>query len=221
MSHVDNLAFLPLTVALPPGHLFQAHIVGLVGEWCLFESRDGSGRAKKSVSCFLQPEIGDEVMIFSGDPHAFVLSVLSRSSSACSASIHLPKNSQLTCMEGNLLIESASLTLRGQDDLKLQSASLSMLAKHSDLRMERVNGWFGMIDVRTIGLRLVANQFTSMCGRLIQRAKESFRWVDGKDELRAGHVRIQAKEHVRVTAEHASIRAKGFVKIDGQKIDLG
>jgi hypothetical protein len=67
----------------------------------------------------------------------------------------------------------------------------------------------------------VAQQMTSTVGRLIQRARDSVRWIDNADETRAGRVRMQVEERMHVTARHATILAEGQVKIDADKIDLG
>ncbi len=70
-------------------------------------------------------------------------------------------------------------------------------------------------------IEYAAKTLSSKVGRLLSRALESFRSVDGLDETRAGRSRTTVRDDHRLKAGHITAQAKGFVKIDGQKIDLG
>ena len=65
------------------------------------------------------------------------------------------------------------------------------------------------------------NTLSATLGRLLSRSIESFRSVQGLDETRAGRSSTIVQDHHQLRAGHITTRAEGFVKIDGQKIDLG
>lgn len=221
MKTNNNLAYLIHQNNSSSEVFFQVRVTGIAGEWFLLSDSLNCDRAKVSASCLLKPEVGDQVLVFNGKPNAFILTILVRANHQQSASIELPANCEIMCPEGQVTVNSQSIQLSAQDGIELDSTCVSVKSKTTEIRSDQLHGWFAQIDAKTIGMRLVATQVSTVFGRLIHRAKESFRWIESKDETRAGRLRIQAQENVQITSKHASIRAKGYVKIDGQKIDLG
>lgn len=218
----NNLAFqAEVNDCLPLG-LSQASVVGQVGNRYLLQAAEAPGQARLSASCLLRPAMGDEVLVFSGKgAEAYIVSVLERAAKGIAAEIELPGNTEVTCPTGKLSIHAQALSLSGRDTVALRGKSLSLQGEQTELRSRRLNGWFGEVDVKAISFKAFARHFSGVYDRVIQKAKESFRWVQGKDEVRAGRVRVHAKDHVQVTSTHTSIRTTGYVKIDGKKIDLG
>jgi hypothetical protein len=221
MSKQGNLAFLNEQSEQLENCFSQTRVVGVIGDWFLFEGRNLSGRAKLSADCFLKPGIGDEVLLFKGESQTFVLNVLARASMTEGAKIIFPNDSQLMCERGKLSIKADSLALQTKEAIELEGNALSLSANNMELRTQSFKGWCTDVDIKTFSIRIAANQLLSVCGRVMQHAKECFRWIEHTDQTRANRIRLHAKDHVQVTSTHASIRAQGFVKIDGQKIDLG
>lgn len=221
MKKHDNLAYLDVANDRPENSLFQARVVGVIGDWFLFEGGAMSGRAKLSADCFLRPGIGDEILLFTGQSQTFILNVLMRASTSDRATVVFPDQSELTCQKGQLSLNAQSLSIKAREAVDLQGTTLSFSARKTELRSERFKGWCAGIEVKSSSIRVAAHQLLSVFGRTIQRAKDSLRLIDNSDQTRARRVRIHANDHVQVTSTHASIRAQGFVKIDGQKIDLG
>lgn len=57
-------------------------------------------------------------------------------------------------------------------------------------------------------------------GRIVERAKESFREVEGVSQTRAGRIRTVAKAAYQVLAERATIKAEDDLELMGEKIHL-
>ena len=52
-------------------------------------------------------------------------------------------------------------------------------------------------------------------------ARDAYREVDGLSQLRAGHLRMVARDTFRAFADRLRMKAKKDAKIDGEKIYLG
>jgi hypothetical protein len=57
-------------------------------------------------------------------------------------------------------------------------------------------------------------------GRVVERAKETFREVDGVAQTRAGRIRTVARAAYQVLAERATIKAEQDLELMGEKIHL-
>jgi hypothetical protein len=70
-------------------------------------------------------------------------------------------------------------------------------------------------------IALAAQEVDSALGRLTQRAKRVFRFVEEIDQTRAGTVDLRAQGLVGIRGENAVIAARVLAKVDGEQIHLG
>lgn len=221
MNIKGNLAYQMETGANPPDAFLEVKIAGIVNDWYLFDHHVGSSRAKVSASCLLTPEVGDEVLVFAGKTNNYIMSVLERVNSERSPAIMFPVGAQLHCRSGELGLKAESVSIHGTTALDLNSQRLSVQSTDTKLRSVNFDTWIGKLDARALSIKLVANQVSTVVGRLIERAKQRFQWIEGVQETRAGRIRVTSSDRIQMTSKHTSIRAEGYVKIDGEKIDLG
>jgi hypothetical protein len=202
-----------VTIARPGGdpaiELTYATVTGRADRWFLFDAASHAPlRALRAESCLIEPECGDTVLVSAGGPNAmsYVLAVLARAQRS-GAALVLPGDVSLHTDDGALRVEAASVDVKAERSLTMHAPDIAMT---------------GVRGAMTFGtLSTVAQQVTSTVGRLIQRARDSVRWIENADETRAGRVRMQVEERMHVSARHATILAEGQVKIDAGKIDLG
>lgn len=221
MSTKDNLAYQMETGANSPDAFFEVRIAGIVNDWYLFDHHVGSSRAKVSASCLLTPDVGDEVLVFAGKTNNYIMSVLERANSGRNAEIVFPTGAQLHCPSGSLSLKAESVNINGTNTLDLNARTLSVQSTDAQLRSTNFDTWIGKLDARALSVKVVANQVSTVVGRLIERAKQRFQWIEGVHETRAGRIRMASSDRIQMTSKHTSIRAEGYVKIDGEKIDLG
>lgn len=183
----------------------------------------GLGQAQLAASCLLEPAVGDTVLLtYTGqDEPSFILAVLQRAASTTPAHLQLPGGNQLTSDSSGVRIQASSLSLNANTQLELNSAQLNVNAIDSSMTVKHWQGCFDTAESHAVNVKFTAKTLTSSIGRLIQRLVESFRATEGTDETRAGRIRVRARDHHQIDAGHLTHTAQGFVKIDGQKIDLG
>jgi len=160
-------------------------------------------------------------LVFAGKTNNYIMSVLERVNSHHPAEIMFASGAQVVCQSGTLGLTADRVNLNGTETLELNAHRLSMKSTKSELRSANFDAWIGKASAKALSIELVANQVSTVFGRLIARVKQSFRWIEGVDETRAQRIRMAASDHIQMTSKHTSIRAEGYVKIDGEKIDLG
>ena len=201
--------------------LGTATVTGISGEHFLL-SHPEILKARLAASCLLTPEAGDIVLVSHAAGHnsGFILAILQRNDPN-SGSLNLPGGAQLHTNRAGVELQTQNLYLNSASHLQLNSGTLDINAVSSTVKVKHWQGWFDTFESCAVNASFTAKTFSSQVGRLIQRLKESFRKIDGLDETRAGRVRVSVDDHHHIEAGHVTHTAKGFVKIDGQKIDLG
>lgn len=201
--------------------LCAATVTGAAGESFLLD-HPHIAQARPAASCLLEPAPGDTVLLTHADDGSpcFILAVLQRPQ-ADAGQLRLPGGNQLVSDTSGVRLHAEALSLNTASQLELNSAALKVNTVSADVNAKHWLGCFDTAETHAVNVRLTAKTFSSQVGRLIQRLMESFRKIDGLDETRAGRVRVSAQGHHHVDAGHLTHTAKGFVKIDGQKIDLG
>jgi Protein of unknown function (DUF3540) len=231
--HNDSARSAPLA-APTDFSLARATVTGVAGAWFFIEG-SCADRALRATSCLLAPEVGDLVLVSSGAaaPSAagqqaptllgaapFILAVLSRPE-ASSGVIEFPGGSRLLANEGGLQFAAQDIQLSASTRLGLSSPELTVSAAKGTVLFGHLTTVAQAVQARLGSLHCIAQNATTVVNRLVVRAVNSFRQTEQLDDSRAGRVRMQVAERFALSAEHASVQAKGQVKIDGQKIDLG
>ena len=101
-----------------------------------------------------------------------------------------------------------SLTIEAQGGVRIASG------RGIVLEAESVEAVAKRVTLRAGRLELLAQ-------RVVERARDAFRWFTGLHQVRARRARAVADETYTVRAGKASLRATGNMKIDGKQIDLG
>ncbi|WP_322997265.1 DUF3540 domain-containing protein [Castellaniella sp.] len=214
----------PLIQSLPAAtdtSLLQARIIGIVGDTFLTDTPSCPG-AQQAFSCLITPQVADLVLLspaHAGQP-AYVLAILQRTDPQ-QARLVLPGGTQLQADAAGLQLHAKNLSLGSQDTLSLRSGQLDITAVSAQTRITHWQGWFDTLQAHAVSIQYGAKTLSATLGRLISRSIESFRSVQGLDETRAGRSSTVVQDHHQLQAGHITARATGFVKIDGQKIDLG
>jgi hypothetical protein len=154
----------------------------------------------------------------SGD--AYILAVLSRAEPD-KAELLLPGGVAMRAEAGALTVQARQIDLQAGESATVQAPSVTLSGISGSVRFQRLEAAAQKMRAHFGAVHGVAQSVTTAVGRLVQRMGDSLRWIDEVDETRAGRVRMQVEDRFDIDARHASMRAVGQVKIDGEKIDLG
>ena len=77
------------------------------------------------------------------------------------------------------------------------------------------------VAIHTPRLRQVVGVLETQAKRIVERAGDSYRDVEGLAHIKAKQVRVAAKKTVRILSERLRMRAKKDTKVQAEKIYLG
>jgi hypothetical protein len=137
------------------------------------------------------------------------------------AVLTLPGGVELSSQAGHLSIHAKAIDLKAGIQVSVTTPKIDVTAFESEIKVLKVRAWFDALEAQAVHAKFAFQNLTTSAGRLLQRVRESFRWVDEVDETRAGRVRVKVEGAYQLQSRHATIHATGVVKVDGEKIDLG
>lgn len=203
----------------------QARASGTPAEWCVgivTEARDRQfvvtsgnlrARASSAASCLLEPNPGDSVACLRVAPdEVWILAVLQREESA---------EQVLRCHgDTRWVVEGGALTLQAPT-LKMRGDALDVSVQQTQLatdRAELVGRQFRLIagSVKVIGTML-----STVMDRVNHFSKHYLRTTDGIDRVSATHVECEAKQLLRMEAEHTLVNGSKLIKARGSQIHFG
>ncbi len=168
----------------------------------------GSGRvrARRASGCLVQPEPGDLVLAAcSAGLDPLIITVLVRATAA-----------------------PATLSVPGAEGLTLTAPMLALRAP--SLEVEAETGRFTITQTHVFGraahvvLDTVETLYTTLqqyAEKLVVKAAQALRIVDGIDSTTAGTVLVQAKQAHIVQAAQVVTSATEDVRLDGERISMG
>ncbi len=179
-------------------------------------------RARRAVSCLVQPEAGDFVLVtVPAHGVGYILAVLERPTESPARMV----------LEGDLDVHLGhgrfSVTAqRGvhfvtEERVDVAAAGVDIRAVDGSVFFERLSyvGTFVQAEVERV--KLLAASMDAVLDRWVQRVKRSVRVVEETDHVRAGNIDHAARESLHLRGRNALLTADELVKLDAEQIHLG
>lgn len=209
-----------------PVGLAYAEVTGRAGQWFFVNASDPSvDRVLRAEGCLIEPGCGDTVLVCRGDNGGmrgagYILAVLTIADPD-RVKLVLPAGVAMHCDGGALQVDATRIGLTATDTVDLAAKAVAVTGVRGDFVFHRLNASAREAHTRFGMVSTIAQHVTSTIGRLVQKTRDSFRWTENVDEIRAGRVHLQVKERLYMSAKDAALLAERQVKVDGKKIDLG
>ena len=150
--------------------------------------RFGDGRtalARRATSCLVEPLVGDRVLVAEEGDLAFLLAILEREAGAAT-SLSTAGDLEIAPRGKFVVTAPAGVHLATAHDMTLSATKLEAVADEASLmwKVVRVASRAAIAEIAKIDL--VAEQSTSVIGRVFQKAKRVFRSVEETETLRTG-----------------------------------
>jgi len=201
--------------------LRTATITGRADQW-FFVKETVALRLKRATSCLIEPQLGDVVLICDcGEGEVGFITAVLQSDREDQGAVVLPGGVTLNSSTDGLDIEARQIALKGEHSISLVAPHLEMNAAAATVRVSQWKSWSETMELHVVRATLNATSLTSHIGTAISRITSSWRKVEGLDEVQAGRSRLLVDGQHKVEAEHVTVKAQGYVRIDGKKIDLG
>lgn len=214
----------PLRKPAPASPVVQA--TGVVEEWsagaAAVRTPSGALRARRAVSCLVEPEAGDRVLVATDEEgQAFVLAVLERQAGAA---VRLGAEGDVTWSlpQGRFSVAAAQgIGLATAGQATVAAAALRVTAADAGLHLDKVSFLGRLVHAQAETVKLVAGALDQTLERFWHRVKRSYRFVAEQDHVRAGHLDYAAKENAHVRGKNTLVTAEQLVKVDAGQVHLG
>lgn len=190
-------------------------------EMLLVEAGSARLPARRAVSCLVEPEPGDLVLLGGGGERPYILAVLERRGTAplrlaVRGDLELAAGGRLA-LRGEMAAEMASptkLTLAAGDELTVTGRRARLLLE------EMVH--VGRSLASHVGkLKVVGEALETLADRILSRARRSYRFVGEGDHLRSGTIDHRAEGTLHLRGRDALVTASTIAKVDAGQIHLG
>jgi hypothetical protein len=176
--------------------------------------------AQKADGCLLTPELHDRVLLAEdGSAEGFILNVLIKS--GLRSDVVLPGNGTIRTSDGYLALKADNISVCGQKSAAVAAPEVSFTGVTARVSFLSFSFLTQTLAARVGKTATMIETLDTVCGRLTEHLKTSFRWIENFEQTKAGRISTIVKERFAVRARHASLLMEEDVSIDGKKIRLG
>ncbi|XYH93255.1 DUF3540 domain-containing protein [Sorangium sp. So ce1128] len=186
----------------------------------LVELGGGPVLARRAKSCLVAPDAGDRVLCATDGDQVFVLAVLEGEAGATTRIV----------AEGDLKVQATGrLGLGAGDQIEIAAArevglftgKLQIRAQAAAAAIEELGLVGRSLDAHLQKAVVVAERIETRADRLVQRAKQAFRFIEALEQVRAGVFDLRAEGLAAVRGENTIVAARTLAKLDGEQVKIG
>lgn len=167
--------------------------------------RGPSRPARRAKSCLVSVTPGDRVLCSVAADAVYVLAVLESAGA-----------------EPTRVVADGSLELQASGEVTIRGASLHMRAKSANVAIEELKVLGRSVEASFAEkATLFAERVESRASRMLQRAKQAFRFVTDLEQARVGNYDLRAESLAAVRGENTIVSARVLAKLDGEQVKIG
>lgn len=105
-------------------------------------------------------------------------------------------------------------------ELTLVGSVITAAADRAELLASRIGVKAHQLESHVDRLRSVAKVIDVRAGRIVERAKDTYREVSGLSQTRAGRLKLVAQKAAQLVGENTLLKARDRMKVKGERIHL-
>ena len=197
-------------------------VVGQEDHFYSVETDSGLYRVKRAVSCVVQPEVNDLVLVsLSSLGGGYILAVLERVEGA-KATLSFDSDVDIRTSEGSLSIASKQgIDLASTESINLIASRLGIASSEGEINISRLTFLGSFFEGSLETVKLLARTFDAITERFFRRTKRSYRFIEDTDQVKAGSLNYVADKSLMLRGTFSQMTAKEDVHIDGERINIG
>jgi hypothetical protein len=203
---MDNLARRHLSANAEQAY---AKVVSQADTFYSVEIESGLYRVRRAVSCVVQPEVNDLVLVsLSSLGGGYILAVLEREQGA-KATLSFDADVDIKTDEGSLSIASKQgIDLASPQEINLVSSSLGISSSKGEINIGRLSFLGNFFEGSLETVKLLARAFDSITDRFFRRTKRSYRFVEDTDQVKTGSINYIADKSLMLRGTFAQMTPK-------------
>ncbi|NOR58185.1 MAG: DUF3540 domain-containing protein [Sulfurimonas sp.] len=187
------------------GDKFCATVTSMDSDSFVVSNEYASFKAKKGVSCLVEPKISDEVLLYKADEeNIYITDVLAR---------HDISPIEIIAKDG-ISIKAKNITLNANE-------SLNSFADEANIVISKVNFLTKIATLKSETLNVIASMYQGAIDNLHMKSESVTRHVNGHEELQCNSSRKIVKESDVYNVNDSITIAGWQVKIDADQINMG
>jgi hypothetical protein len=178
--------------------------------------------ALRAFSCLVEPRV-DDVVLFSIDTRkqCHILSIIERPQ-ASDTNLEFPGNVTIGSANGQLNMHAnQGINMVSQQDISQVAESYTLVAKKALLSTDEMTVVGSTLVARIKNVRSFADRIETVAGNWLQKLTNSFRYIEGVDQLKARDAIHTVKNLYSMRSRQAAMLAKKDIKIDAERIHMG
>lgn len=186
----------------------------------MVSTSQGIVSARLAFSCLVQPVCGDIVLLSFRDGMPFVLSILER---GVAAPIEMRFAGSLSMMvAGDASLQaSGSTAIGGGESASLKAREVRLSGESVEIAGDRVSMVGRAFSWLADTFESTARVMRQVSDVLSVRARSHQRQIEDLELVRVGHLDLRAEHILNIHAEHAIVKSRELVKLDGKQIQVG
>lgn len=213
-----DLPTIPGSSRRPPS--LETGVVRGTASGVLVELGGGPALAKRAKSCLIAPDAGDRVLCAVDGDQVFIIAVLEGEAGS----------STRVVVEGDLKVQATGrLGLGAGGDVEIAAARevgvfagrLRIRAQAAAAAIEDLGLVGRSVEAQLQKAIVVAERIEVRADRLVQRAKQAFRFIEALDQARVGVFDLRAQSLAAVRGENTIVAARTLAKLDGEQVKIG
>ena len=177
--------------------------------------------ARRALSCLVEPEPGDIVLLGGEAERAYILSVLERHGTAplrlvAHGDVELVAHGGRLALIGETAVEVVSPARVG-----VTAPEVSVTGRLGRMMLDKVVHVGNALTSHVQRLKVVGDAIETIMGRIMTRAMRSYRIVEEDDHLRAGGIHHRAEGTLHLRGKNAIVTGSTLAKVDAGQIHIG
>lgn len=182
---------------------------------------DGSEiRSRRAVSCLVEPQMHDCVLVAAQGRVAYVLAILERESGATTLSVD--GDLSVSLPNGKLRMAAREgVDLVSPKEVNVLAGTLAWHASQLKITASEVYTIASQVVADLASTKIKGGIFDGVFDRVSERVKRSYKTVEEIDQIKSRQIDYQASETMSLRSENMVATAKELVKVDGEQIHFG
>lgn len=179
---------------------------------------EGKRIARRALSCLVEPQPGDSVLVAAKGSHHYVIAVLERYSTQA-VEVVVDQDLVLRSKDGEVELRGKRVAIDAAE-AELKSAHFKLSAASAEVFTQALSWFGGLAEFNARKVRTVAEVAESVVDRVSQTFGRVYRRVEELEHVRAKHI-DQRAELMNLRGKNAMVTAEQLVKLDADQVHLG
>lgn len=182
-----------------------AYGTALAGGELTVQLDEGPRPARRAKSCLVEVAAGDRVLCSVAADAVYVLAVLESAEAGPTR-----------------VVADRGLELSSKGEIAVRGESIAMRARSGTVAIEQLRVLGRAVEATFVDKASVfAERVESRASRVVQRAKQAFRFVTELEQVRVGTFDLRAESLAAVRGENTIVSARVLTKLDGEQVKIG